>query len=201
MPAGAHFPRKNEEHYRYVNAPAGEPRTPPPAVAEGPAAGAVSLVTGERAALAVVYLPAPAHGGGAGGTARLAPRAPGENGLRTASPGTEVDGGTIIGNVYRLTVPGGERPPGEIRLRPPFEVVPEPVVARFDGKRWTALATDVVSGPVFSAAISGGGDYALVVGPGAAPGGDDVPWLLMLAPLTLVTAFGATAVVRARRRP
>ena len=206
-PADAHFARKPEQHYRYVSAPAGEPRTPPPASAQATAGPrmAASLVTGEPLAQAVVYVP-PGGFGARQTVVRLEPRPPGGSGLRTSEPFTEVAGGTIIGNVYRLSV-AGDAPlrtgagAAEIRLRPPFEVVPEPVVARRAGGRWVALPTRTISGGIFAATLPATGDFALVVRPGEGPGrAGRGALLLVLVPLLALLVLAGLGAARARRR-
>lgn len=157
----------------------------------------------------MVYLPPGTLRGEGRLSVSLEPRSPGSNGLRTAEPFTEVRGGTIIGNVYRLSASSAgdevRATPGatssEIRLRPPFEVFPEPVLSRFVDGRWRALATKVFSSSIYGARLDGPGDYALVVNPGTAAterGGALGTLALALAPLALIAV--ALALIHLRRR-
>lgn len=196
--------------------PAGEPRTPAPTEARatvpvvGGAHATINASSGERPPQVIAYLPPGELALPAGArevTLVIEPRSPGERGLRTSKEFTTVAGGTIIGNVYRIsaTTPDGaasQPRPGrlpEIRLRAPFQVRPSPRIARFDGARWRPLATHEFSGDVYGAKLSGLGDYALVV-PGRPPpgrNGGSPPLLLVLAP---VLALGGLALVLGRRR-
>ena len=203
-PAAAHLERKPEHHYRYVDPPRGEPRTPAPLSAQatvGPRA-ATSLVTGEPLAQAVLYVP-PGGFGGATVTVRLEPRGPGGSGLRTSEPFAEVEGGTIIGNVYRLSADAPLRSGlngAEIRLRPPFAVAEDPVVAHLVDGEWQALATRPISGGVFAGAIAATGDYALIVDPGEDADSGVSSLVPALVPLALLAAAGLGLGLRRRLR-
>lgn len=161
---------------------------------------ALSLATSEAPPQFVAYLPPRSLDPG---VVVVEARAPAERGLQSAEPFTRVAGGTVIGNVYRVGARGPIRTAGEIRLRAPFVVQPEPVVAHKVDGRWRALPTRVISGaPSYAAALAAPGDYALVVAPAQAEGEGEggPPWLLVvLVPLVLVVA-GALAAGRLSRR-
>jgi hypothetical protein len=168
---GVAFP---DEPYRYVTPPPNAPKTAAP----GSAFGETKVLNGHSGVLfagsneqgpQVQLVINEGESTGPSGATVIRVRA--EPIAATAQPSD----GTIWGNVYRLTAASDTGPAQihratnsntQIVLRAPVGPEPQPVMEYDDGTGWRRLQTTRVGNDVYSAAIPGVGDYALVTSPG-----------------------------------
>jgi hypothetical protein len=211
---GVGFP---DEPYRYVDAPVGsKPTQPPTEAVDTQLAGIQFLVPVSREQGPQVQALIPAASlvqppGATTLTARFQPLAP-----ATPLP----PDGTIVGNVYRLTVTSPQGPVGiktssdpdhvpYLDLRAPTADQPGPVVEAYVLFAWHRLPTIRDGNDIYGADLIGVGDYALVrlTHPDAAQGQSDSftagqlfgPPLLIVLGLLMLVVVAVLAIRYARR--
>ena len=162
---GVNYP---DEPYRFVDPPAGAPKTKPATTASATApvsggrAGELKLATAENAPQISIDLPAGAVRTPDGVTSVRVTAAPVGN---IAVPA----GRYLWSDVYdvsatRGTVSAVTDAQGQpiITMRAVNAQRPEPVIARFDGARWTLLPTFAVGNDIYSAQFPGLGRFAVL---------------------------------------
>lgn len=212
---GVGFP---DEPYRYVTRPAGDVK-----VTKAPSAVTVSMpvvdgttdgfniASAEQGPQVSVFVPT--------GTLR-APKGAHTIMLRAVpiAPDGPADGGTVDGNVYRVTATADTGKPSLAPARDKIQVIMRATSARQPGpvmeyrspgaRTWTRLPTARYGNDVYAAPAKGFGDYALVFarplagtsGPAAKSSGK-VAYLVIVAGLILLLGSVVLAIrlVRARR--
>jgi hypothetical protein len=202
---GPGFP---DEPYRYVQAPAGAKKTPPPTVAKATlrvnanglnAAGYSN--SAERGPQVVLYVPSGAFKAPPGVTTITVTETP-----QAPAPPLPADG-TIVTNVYRLSattskgavqvVGRGENQLPTLQMRSPSSQQPGPVFERRTSTGWERQSTLRVGQDIYQASAPVFGDWALVQlsGSGSKSGGG-VNIALLVAGIAVLVLVGIIVVIR-----